>query len=386
MFLVQHQHASGNAGTVEQPRGQANDGFKPALFDEVFARFFFLAAAKQHAVRHDGGHLAVGFEHGQHVLHEHEIGFLAFFRHPHGKATGILDVLFDVVLTERRIGQYAVEAAEFSGFGFVLRAADGVLLPDVGVCDPVQQHVHFADRPGGAYAFLPGEGEITRVTAALADVVAGLDQHAARTAGWVIHAHARPRIDNFNQRAHHVRRGVELAALFTRRIREELDQVFVCRAQQVGKFEVLVAQRNFFKVLHEVDQRVVVERTLADLAVEVDVFQHVLQRIDVGIFNRFQRLVQRATNVFFQVADGVPVRILRHEKGVVVSVGKLLGNGRIRHTLGLEIARELVSLLIEQIAQALQEQHAEDVFLVLGGIHVAAQIVTGAEQQAGKLA
>ena len=169
-------------------------------------------------------------------------------------------------------------------------------------------------------------------------------------------------------------------------LREELDQVFVCRAQQVGKFEILVAQRNFFKVLHEVDQRVVVERTLADLAVEVDVFQHVLQRIDVGIFNRFQRLVQRATNVFFQVADGVPVRILRHEKGVVVSVGKLLGNGRIRHTLGLEIARELVSLLIEQIAQALQEQHAEDVFLVLGGIHVAAQIVTGAGQQAGKLA
>ena len=40
------------------------------------------------------------------------------------------------------------------------------------------------------------------------------------------------------------------------------------------------------------------------------------------------------------------------------------------------------ALLIKQIAGALEKEHAEDVFLVLAGIHVAAQIVTGGEKQA----
>jgi len=35
----------------------------------------------------------------------------------------------------------------------------------------------------------------------------------------------------------------------------------------------------------------------------------------------------------------------------------------------------LLPLLIEQVAQALQEQHAKDVFLVSRRIHVAAQVV-----------
>ena len=54
--------------------------------------------------------------------------------------------------------------------------------------------------------------------------------------------------------------------------------------------------------------------------------------------------------------------------------------------LALRSLRELLALLIEEIAQPLQEQHAEDVFLVLRGIHVAAQVVAGAEQEAGELA
>ena len=59
---------------------------------------------------------------------------------------------------------------------------------------------------------------------------------------------------------------------------------------------------------------------------------------------------------------------------------------RVGHALGLEVPVELLALLIEEIAQPLQEQHAEDVFLVLRGIHVAAQVVAGAEQEAGELA
>jgi hypothetical protein len=47
---------------------------------------------------------------------------------------------------------------------------------------------------------------------------------------------------------------------------------------------------------------------------------------------------------------------------------------------------EQLPLLVEKIGEPLQEEHAEDVFLVFRGIHVAAQVVAGAEQEAGKLA
>ena len=43
---------------------------------------------------------------------------------------------------------------------------------------------------------------------------------------------------------------------------------------------------------------------------------------------------------------------------------------------------DLVATLIEQVTGTLEEQHAEDVFLVLTGIHVPAQVVASCQQQA----
>ena len=40
--------------------------------------------------------------------------------------------------------------------------------------------------------------------------------------------------------------------------------------------------------------------------------------------------------------------------------------------------------LVEQVTGTLEEQHAEDIFLVLARIHVAAQIVAGGEEQGFK--
>ncbi len=47
---------------------------------------------------------------------------------------------------------------------------------------------------------------------------------------------------------------------------------------------------------------------------------------------------------------------------------------------------QLLALLVEEIAHPFQEQHAEDVFLVFGRIHVPAQVVAGAEQETRELA
>ncbi len=117
---------------------------------------------------------------------------------------------------------------------------------------PCKQHVHLADGPGGADALLPKERQVARVAAAFLHVVARLDQHAARAASRVVDAHARLRLDDLDQRAHHFGRGVELAGLLAGGIGKVLDQIFVGRAQQIGKLEVLVPERDLLEVLDEV--------------------------------------------------------------------------------------------------------------------------------------
>jgi len=76
---------------------------------------------------------------------------------------------------------------------------------------------------------------------------------------------------------------------------------------------------------------------------------HILQGIDVGVFQRLQRLVQRRANVGLQVADRVPVRLFRDEEGVLVRVGELAGDHRFRHPIGPQIPGKLLALLIEEI-------------------------------------
>ena len=306
----------------------------------MLACLALLATTEQHTVGHDCGHFAVRLEHRKHVLDEHEVGLFAFFRQPDGEAAGVVDVLADVILRKRRIGQHPVEALEFAALRLVLRLAQSVLLADVGVRDAVQQHVHLADRPGGADGFLAEKREVTRIAATFADVVAGLNQHAAGSTGGVVNRHAGLGIYDLNQAADDIGRGVELAGLFAGRIGEEFDQVFVGGTEQVGKLEVFVAQWDFLKILDEIRENGVVERALSDFAVEVDVLEHVLQGIDVGVFERFERLVQTGADVGLEVADFFPASLFGDKKGEFVRVLEL-GLNHIRgHAAGAELFRQ----------------------------------------------
>ncbi len=178
-ILVHHQDAGGDAGAVEEVAGQADDRLQIAALDKVFACFALLTAPEQHTVRHYGRHAAIVLEYRQHVLHKHQIGLFAFFRHHHRKAAREFEVFFDVVLAEGRIGHHAIEALQFVAFVQMLRIAQGVFLADVSVGDAMQQHVHFADRPGGAHFLLAKQRQFIGTAAFFAQVVAHLDQHAA---------------------------------------------------------------------------------------------------------------------------------------------------------------------------------------------------------------
>jgi len=90
---------------------------------------------------------------------------------------------------------------------------------------------------------------------------------------------------------------------------------------------------------------------LADLAVEVDALEHVLQRVHIGVFERFERFVERRPDVGLQMANLRPVGFLRHKEGVLVRIGQLRRNETVGHALSSQVFAKLLAFLIEQIAQ-----------------------------------
>ena len=61
---------------------------------------------------------------------------------------------------------------------------------------------------------------------------------------------------------------------------------------------------------------------MADLAVEIEASEDVLEGVCIGVF---ERLVEAGANVGLQVANLGPVRFLGYEEGVLVGVGELCG-------------------------------------------------------------
>ena len=276
LVLVGHEHAGGNAGAVKEAGRQADDGLDHIILDEDLADELFLAAPKEHAVGHDGGHVAVGLEAGQHVLDEHEVGLLAGLGAPLAKAIGELQGGPAVVLGKGRIGQDAVELADLAVFQNQ-RVFQGVPVFNGKAGDVVQDHVHVADRPDRAVGVLAVEGQIVGVLPLLLDVLVGLDEKAAGTGGGVVDLVARFGLGELHQQADDLGGGVELAAFLARAVGKELDQVFIGRAEQIGKLEVVVDQDELglVEVVEQVLPLLVGDLGLAFDGIEVDVvFQH----------------------------------------------------------------------------------------------------------------
>ena len=304
LVLVGHDHAGGNAGAVKKPGRQADDGLDHIILDEDFADQLFLAAPKEHAVGHDGGHVAVGLEAGQHVLDEHEIGLLAGLGAPFAKAIGELQGGPAVVLGERRIGQDAVELPDLSVFQNQ-RIFQGVPVFNGKTGDVVQDHVHVADRPDRAVGVLPVKGQIVGVLSLLLDVLVGLDEKAAGTGGGVVDLIARLGLGELHQQPHHLGGGVELAAFLARAVGKELDQVFIGRAEQVGKLEIVVDQDELglVEVVEQVLPLLVGNLGLALDGIEVDVvFQHSGQGV-VFVFYGGDGLVEHIADVVLEVLE-----------------------------------------------------------------------------------
>ena len=105
----------------------------------------------------------------------------------------------------------------------------------------------------------------------------GLNQKAAGTRGRVVYLVSFCGLGQLDQQTHHLRRGIELAALLAGAVRKILNQVFIGRPEQVGKLEIIVDQNEarLVKMIEQVLPLLVRYLGLALDRVEIDVvLQH----------------------------------------------------------------------------------------------------------------
>ncbi|MCY1300798.1 hypothetical protein D9M70_503790 [compost metagenome] len=253
----------------------------------------------------------------------------------------------------------------------------------------MKQHVHLRDGPDGAIELLAEQVGLAAVLAVLVDVFLGRDQHTARATAGVVDIVGQGRLEQMHHQPHHRARRIELAAFLAGRVGELGDQVLVGGAQQVGEFEVAVAQAHFTEVGDELAQLLIGNLALADLAGEVDVLQHPFQG-RVIFLDASQCLVQQVTDVDVCFVEQIPeARMTGHPETAIALVpawvlrrDKSLGSAFASAHL---LSHDLLVALLEYVGAALEKQHAEDVFLELRCIHLAAQNVGGLEQVAFQL-
>lgn len=318
------------------------------------------------------------------MLDEHQVRLLARLRHEGVEPTVELQVCSLVVLAERRIGDDAVKGPKLV-LVEMLGVFDGVALADVRRDDAMKDHVHAADGPGRPVVFLPQQFEVAGVAADLFNERLGLDEHAARTHAGVVDAHAIGGFDQLDEGANDFGRSKKLAALFACRVGKELDQVLVGRAKEVGELEVLVAEGDGVEVLDQFNKDFVIEGLLPDLLVEVDALEDILKGVGVGVFDGGEGFVELVADVGLDVPNFFPERLFRDEECVLVGVcEQLLDDGGLG-PLGLQVGLHGGSVGKKLIAHPLQEEHAENELLEVGGVHLAALDIAGGEEEAFEL-
>lgn len=122
LLLSQDDDTGGDAGAVEELRAEADDRLDLVTFDDLLADLGLVAAAEEDTVRHDRRDHAAVTGDVQHVLQEHEVGFLRTARNLMEETFGELGfpevvavlvfVLRAPVDRKRRVGQDPVEAQE----------------------------------------------------------------------------------------------------------------------------------------------------------------------------------------------------------------------------------------------------------------------------------
>lgn len=167
-----------------------------------------------------------------------------------------------------------------------------------------------------------------------------------------------------------------------------LDQKLIGRAQQVGEFEVLITEPVLIEVVDELPQFLIRKPGFAHLPVKVDVPEHALQFIGVLPLQGPQRHIELVAHILVHfIPDVGPPRLLGHEEDLAAK--RLIVSPHLCLLAAAAFCDVLfyknVVALLKHIGDTLQKEHAEDVLLEFGGIHLTAEDIDGDVEMALEL-
>ena len=226
-----------------------------------------------------------------------------------------------------------------------------------------QGEVHASEAPGGGVGLLAEHAEVAVAAAVFDEEALALDEHAAGAAGGVVDGAAGGG-EHGDEEADDGARGVELAAVFALGGGEAGEEVFVDAAEDVAAALFGVAEAA--EQAHEL-----AEQRALEAGALVDLREHAGEGGVVGL-DRRHRVVDELAEAGGLGAhgDGAPAGRgwdPEHAGGGV--------EGRVLAVVAGLV--QLVAVAFEGVGDVLEEQQAEDDVLVLGGVHVAAQLVGG---------
>ena len=364
VLLVEHHDAGGDAGAVEEVGGQADDALEIAGANELLADRGLGIAAEENAMGQDAGGFARALHRADDVQQVGVVALLGGRLAPGEALEGVLrwrDAGGPGLVGERRIGDDVVVGAELLAV-LELGRGQGVAREDVGRGEVVQDHVHAGQARGGHVLLLPFERDV------LARLGGHLQEQRARAAGRVVGGGGRLRVvrrdaDHPGDDAADLGGGVELPLALATLGGEVPHQVLVGVAEDVVVVGAVLreVELGLLEDADQVGQAIDHRLAFAELVRVVEVGKVAAGEPRVGVDQRLDDLgVDLVADVALALEGDhvLEARALRDRdrRGEVAAVAVLVGD-------------------------VLDEQHEQDVVLVLAGIHAAAQLIAGGPER-----
>ena len=370
---VENENSDRDAGRSEQVGGQADHGVEQIFFYERLPDAPLGGAAKEHAVGDDHRHpSAVALGNLDHVGDEAVVA-LGLGRHAAPEALVlVLGRVFRTPLVQRkgRVGNYDVKLHQMIALNQG-RAVQGVAPLDARRVLGVQKHIHAGQCPGRAVHLLAVQGEVVR-----ADLLGGTDQQRTRATGRVADGIAGLRSGQAGQQPGDRGGSVKLPGLFAGVRGKTRDEIDIALADNV-----LVHPRRtqIEGGLGEVFQKIleaaiaVLDPTEISLRVEVDVAEHAFELGAVGVLDLLKRDVDEFADIGLvaPLMQFVEARPLGQDETLALQPA---ADARLVVAVPGAVGFDVV---VPQVRNILQEQHHQDVVLVLTGINDAPKGVTG---------
>ena len=365
---AENKNAGCNAGTVEEPLAQGDNGLDQVAFDKLLTNLTFGIATEKNALRQDDGDTSVLPGHRRdHVLKPGIVTAAVRRCSPEIASISVVGPFrrSPLVKRERRIGDHALEPGQLIARDD-LRVAQRVTLDHIKIRRAVKEEVHL--RNGGIRDVLLLSVNRAAAQRIVVHVVDGFDQHAARTACGIIDAFAGLRIENAHKQLDHGAGCIELARLLLRLVGKLLQQNFVGIAHQISRI-ITIPQPPLGKVIQKIGDAPIRKNRLIRPVRRAEDRQNAIQRIRVREFYLPHRSDNRRAQVFGPLSDICPMAALGDYKTVLLREKRIF-------LVSAGFFQRAITFLIPHVADALEVQKRRNVILEVLMAHRTANDIT----------